>query len=98
MCVFLKTSLNSAHISSTYLMGLITGLLCIKYNMLLKTFLDSAHIQHRHVARNLIRLLPRELHQRVTSSILLLLLETTFSSHLACSVQFPSTTELFREG
>ena len=32
------------------------------------------------------------------ASILLLLLETTLSIHLACSVQFPSMIELIREG
>ena len=89
----------STHIKLLSLLGLIIGLLCIKCVMLLKTSLNSAHIQHRHVvALNLNRLLPRELHQRVTSSILLLLLETTFPSLLACSVQLPSTIELFREG
>ena len=88
----------STHIKLLSLLGLIIGLLCMKH-MLLKTSLNSAHIQYRHVvARDLNRLLPRELHQRVTSSILLLLLETTFSSHLVCSVQLLSTIELFREG
>ena len=59
----------STHIKLLSLLGLIIGLLCMKH-MLLKTSLDSAHIQHRHVvARDLNRLLPRELHQRVTSLI-----------------------------